>query len=243
MLAHETKFSSGPKNSRRGINVFCAHSHRPSATSTRESHRRFSRRGRETAVGSSLYLQPEPMIQNLWFVQGRASTGRQVPPFAYASNNPVTRVDPNGQSDLAVPASVGTAAAIDFAGGVAIVEGAAAAAPVAIGLAAGYLGSSVLDAPVDWGGTEPGAGVPNVPAQSVAPPSSSSAEPNVCEARGSGGGRTGERNHAGSASGTSNPWKHCRPHSPTQIRCKDPHTGDWKVKPKPPGFDEWWNSK
>ena len=27
------------------------------------------------------------------------------------------------------------------------------------------------------------------------------------------------------------------------VKKKDPHTGRWDEKPKPPGFDDWWNGK
>lgn len=45
------------------------------------------------------YLQPEPYLQNPWFVQGRAAAGMSTPVYAYAQNNPVTGFDENGLAD------------------------------------------------------------------------------------------------------------------------------------------------
>jgi len=56
------------------------------------------------------------------------------------------------------------------------------------------------------------------------------------------GGRSGrgERNHAAKADGTPNPYKHMRPdpNNPKKVLVRDPQTGKWVRKDKPPGFDQ-----
>jgi hypothetical protein len=44
---------------------------------------------------------------------------------------------------------------------------------------------------------------------------------------------------------TNNPFKKMRPDpdDPSKVRYTDPHTGKEGKKAKPPGFDEWWNSR
>jgi hypothetical protein len=62
---------------------------------------------------------------------------------------------------------------------------------------------------------------------------------------GGGGGGKGERRQTGKVEGTDNPFKKLKPH-PTKsdkVIYKDPHTGRPVEKPKPPGFDAYWNSK
>jgi RHS repeat-associated protein len=46
----------------------------------------------------------------------------------------------------------------------------------------------------------------------------------------------GERGRTAKPEGTANPWKHRKPYpgDPTKMLEKDPHTGKWKIKPKPP---------
>jgi len=48
----------------------------------------------------------------------------------------------------------------------------------------------------------------------------------------------GERGWTAKPDGTDNPYKHARqdPNNPNNILVKDPHTGKWKSKPKPPGY-------
>jgi len=55
----------------------------------------------------------------------------------------------------------------------------------------------------------------------------------------------GERNIAKSSSGTDNPFKHMKPdpNNPKRVLEKDTHTGKQISKPKPEGFDEYWNNK
>lgn len=33
------------------------------------------------------------------------------------------------------------------------------------------------------------------------------------------------------------------PGDPTKVEFRDPQTGKKIIKPKPPGFDDWWNGK
>ena len=60
----------------------------------------------------------------------------------------------------------------------------------------------------------------------------------------SGGGK-GERGKTAKPDGTDNPFKKMRPDpdDPSKVIYKDPHTGKPVQKAKPPGFDEWWNSR
>ena len=48
----------------------------------------------------------------------------------------------------------------------------------------------------------------------------------------------GKRGQAAKPSGTGNPFKHMKPdpNDPTKVLWKDPHTGKWIPKPKPPGY-------
>jgi RHS repeat-associated protein len=61
--------------------------------------------------------------------------------------------------------------------------------------------------------------------------------PPVCESRAHG---KGERGHTAKPEGTGNPFKHMKPHptDPTKVLWRDPHTGKWIPKPKPPGFPD-----
>jgi hypothetical protein len=55
----------------------------------------------------------------------------------------------------------------------------------------------------------------------------------------------GERGKTAKSDGTNNPWKHTKPHpnNPNRILEKDGHTGKWKDKPKPSGWEDWWNNR
>ena len=55
-----------------------------------------------------------------------------------------------------------------------------------------------------------------------------------------GGKGKGERGRTARPDGTNNPNKHTKPHptDPNKIRVKDPHTGKWRDKPKPPGYGQ-----
>ncbi|TDQ06546.1 hypothetical protein [Pedobacter metabolipauper] len=55
----------------------------------------------------------------------------------------------------------------------------------------------------------------------------------------------GERNQAGSAGGTNNPFKKLKPDpdKPGNVLEKNSHTGKTTSKVAPPGFFDWWNSK
>jgi hypothetical protein len=60
-----------------------------------------------------------------------------------------------------------------------------------------------------------------------------------------GGGGKGERGKTAKPDGTDNPFKHTRPH-PTKkgwIQQQDSHTGQWKDKPAPPEWQEWWDAR
>ena len=63
------------------------------------------------------------------------------------------------------------------------------------------------------------------------------ADPEGLDRRRGGRGPLGERNRAASETGTSNPFKHMKPHptDPTKVIVKDPN-GKKIIKPKPPGF-------
>ncbi|MCU0695996.1 MAG: RHS repeat-associated core domain-containing protein, partial [Myxococcaceae bacterium] len=135
--------------------------------------------------------------------------------YLYANASPARHVDPSG---LVVP--------VIIVAGVAITAG-----DVALAAAAGTLVTCVVNGPACFGAIE------DALSQPVSEP-----ECNFVQ-MGRAGGK-GERGRTGKNTGTTNPWKHCRPHptDPTKIICKDAN-GKWPVKPKPEGFDEWWNSK
>lgn len=95
------------------------------------------------------YLSPEPLLQDPRWVASELRRGRQVPAYAYAGNNPIANVDPNGLffgpviAFIAEWFGVGTAATV-------MVHGptiAAGAAGVGGGLLAANLPSSGPGAP------------------------------------------------------------------------------------------------
>jgi len=62
----------------------------------RGPHRETTTRARRFAVGSRKYLSPEPLLQDPNWVRRELKAGHQVPAYAYARNNPITNVDPDG---------------------------------------------------------------------------------------------------------------------------------------------------
>jgi hypothetical protein len=54
----------------------------------------------------------------------------------------------------------------------------------------------------------------------------------------------GERGKTAKPSGTDNPFKKMKPDpdDPGRVKYKD-ENGKTKWKPKPPGFDDWWQKK
>ena len=48
------------------------------------------------------YLSPEPLLQNPGDVTGRAEDGQSMPTYAYASNNPLSNIDPDGLLDYQI---------------------------------------------------------------------------------------------------------------------------------------------
>jgi RHS repeat-associated protein len=55
----------------------------------------------------------------------------------------------------------------------------------------------------------------------------------------------GERGQAAKPEGTASPYKGMRPHptDPSKVIWRDPHTGKDVIKPKPEGFQPWWDKK
>ena len=55
----------------------------------------------------------------------------------------------------------------------------------------------------------------------------------------------GERGRSAKPEGSGDEFKKMKPHptDPNKVKFKDPHTGKEYDKPKPPGFDEWWQEK
>jgi hypothetical protein len=107
-------------------------------------------------------------------VNDMASTGMSVPTYAYALNNPVRYVDRNGLDPVA-GATLGAEAG-SLAGPAGAAAGAAVGAILGTAVAAAVTSTIVNAPPINWAGTEPGAGVPWPDASTptiVATPSSS----------------------------------------------------------------------
>ena len=73
-----------------------AFSHRGFPRQHRGPHRETTTRARRFAVGSRKYLSPEPLLQNPNWVASQLRSGRQVPSYSYALNNPVRYADRDG---------------------------------------------------------------------------------------------------------------------------------------------------
>ncbi|MFZ2874324.1 MAG: RHS repeat-associated core domain-containing protein, partial [Phycisphaerales bacterium] len=53
------------------------------------------------------YLSPEPLLQSPVYVRRMAQSGVQVPTYAYAANNPLRYVDPDGRELTDLPFVMG----------------------------------------------------------------------------------------------------------------------------------------
>ena len=82
---------------------------RARATPSRETRWGNSAEVRRSTSGLSQYLSPEPMLQDPDWVKGQAQEGFSAPTYAYARNNPVHYVDPDGKNPgTAAGAGIGT---------------------------------------------------------------------------------------------------------------------------------------
>ncbi len=63
----------------------------------RGPHREITTRARRFTVASRKYLSPEPMLQKPTWVMAELQHGFQVPTYAYARNNPLGNIDPDGR--------------------------------------------------------------------------------------------------------------------------------------------------
>lgn len=176
------------------------------------------------------YFSPEPLLQEPEYITSMVQRGHGVHAYQYGMSNPVKYTDATGKSPAVIPIAIA----------VAVGEALVATGVIAAGVYC--IGTQCLgDLHWPW---EPTRSSSSDPALTSIP---SSTTPDDCSpaqmGRGGGGGK-GERGRTGKNTGTSNPWKHCRPHptDPTKIICRDAN-GKWPVKIKPEGFDEWWNSQ
>ncbi|ABF92010.1 Rhs family protein [Myxococcus xanthus DK 1622] len=180
----------------------------------------FRARYYEPATGR--FLQEEPFVQNPAMLQAYALMGQGLPPYAYASNNPLSYRDPTGENPVA-----GAMAGAVVGGPVGALVG-AAVGTAAVGIIA-------------YCATHPGS-CPSFPwPEQTAddPVMNPPAPPNACPMG------KGERNFSGKESGSDNAFKHYRPvrGRPDKVEFKHPQTGKKTIKPKPPGFDDWFNGK
>lgn len=75
---------------------------RARAAASRQTRWGNSAEVRRRTSGLSQYLSPEPLLQDPVLVKWRAQQGRSLPTYAYANNNPVRNVDPDGRLDMVV---------------------------------------------------------------------------------------------------------------------------------------------
>ncbi len=64
----------------------------------RGPHRKITTRARRFAVGSSHWSSPEPLSKSPAWVASEAAAGLHVSAYAYAGNNSVNNIDPDGNS-------------------------------------------------------------------------------------------------------------------------------------------------
>jgi hypothetical protein len=126
----------GPKTRVGGINFGAGARVGARARRSEETHWEISARRREIAVGSRRYLQPEPALQNPFFVKVQARMGHSLPTYSYALNNPIAFVDSDGFTPTYPPPTFPPLPSNVSIAGVAS-PGASAAAALAGAIAAG----------------------------------------------------------------------------------------------------------
>jgi RHS repeat-associated protein len=150
--------------------------------------------------------------------------------YAYVWNTPISVIDPPGTNPPMAGAEGGAEVGVAVCGPPCAVIGAIVGAILG-GAICGQMGcfdDPVIGPPLPAGGAEGGCAGPGDDAPSTATPMSS----------------PGERNRTAKPSGTENPFKHMKPHptDPKKVQTKD-KDGKKVDKPKPQGFDDYWNSK